>query len=163
MVLDVELQPITYRVEHCQKVARVSLTRAQPDNLGGRQGVEPAVLLAHPVAFDCRQLEQKAIGRLPDEPGLEVSASDIGDVLLSDVAVRIQLPLSSYATAEGRYNTLANWIERDGSPLQRLVGLVYGQGGVATGSVVANRASNDEYDVDAIIGLRIPPNSDRRI
>ncbi|GAN78762.1 nucleotidyltransferase domain-containing protein [Acidocella aminolytica] len=88
---------------------------------------------------------------------------DEGDVLLADVAVRIQLPPSSYAIAEGRYNTLANWIERDGSPLQGLVGLVYGQGGVATGSVVANRASNDEYDVDAIIGLSIQPNSDPQL
>jgi hypothetical protein len=82
---------------------------------------------------------------------------DEGDVLLADVAARIQLAPSDYGKAEGRYNTLANWLERDGSPLQGLVGLVYGQGGVATGSVVANRASNDEYDVDAIIGLLIDP------
>lgn len=81
---------------------------------------------------------------------------DEGDVLLADVAARIQLPPSDYGKAEGRYHTLSNWIERDGSPLRGKVGLVYGQGGVATGSVVANRASNDEYDVDAIVGLLVP-------
>lgn len=85
---------------------------------------------------------------------------DEGDVLLADVAARIQLAPSDYAKAEGRYNTLANWIERDGSPLQGLIGLVYGQGGIATGSVVANRASNDEYDVDAIVGMLIEPTSE---
>ena len=85
---------------------------------------------------------------------------DEGDALLADVAARIQLAPSDYAKAEGRYNTLANWLERDGSRLQGRVGLVYGQGGVATGSVVANRASNDEYDVDAIVGLLIPARSD---
>ena len=88
---------------------------------------------------------------------------DEGDVLLADVAARIQLAPSDYGKAEGRYNTLANWLERDGSPLQGLVGLVYGQGGVATGSVVANCASNDEYDVDAIIGLRVEPASDPQL
>lgn len=85
---------------------------------------------------------------------------DEGDVLLADVAARIQLAPSDYAKAEGRYHTLANWLERDGSPLRGRVGLVYGQGGVATGSVVANRASNDEYDVDAIVGLLISAASD---
>lgn len=88
---------------------------------------------------------------------------DEGDVLLADVAARIQLAPSDYAKAEGRYDTLANWIEREGSPLQGRVGLVYGQGGVATGSVVANRASNDEYDVDAIVSLLIEASSDPQL
>lgn len=88
---------------------------------------------------------------------------DEGDVLLADVAARIQLAPSDYAEAEKRYHALAAWIERDGSPLQGLVGLVYGQGGVATGSVVANRASNDEYDVDAIVSLLIAEYTDAQI
>lgn len=88
---------------------------------------------------------------------------DEGDLLLADVAARIQLAPSDYDKADGRYNTLANWIERDGSPLQGLVGFVYGQGGMATRSVVANRASNDEYDVDAIVGLLVQPTSDPQL
>lgn len=82
-----------------------------------------------------------------------------GDVLLADVAARIQLPPSAYATAGSRYNTLAAHIEREGSPLKGKVDRVYAQGGVATGSVVANRASNDEYDVDAVVSLLVPTNS----
>ncbi|MFI4973074.1 MAG: nucleotidyltransferase [Caulobacterales bacterium] len=85
---------------------------------------------------------------------------DEGDVLLADVAVRVQLPPSAYATAGQRFHTLVDWIERDESPLKGRVGLVYAQGGVATGSVIANRASNDEFDVDAMLGLLVPPASD---
>jgi hypothetical protein len=88
---------------------------------------------------------------------------DEGDVLLADVAARIQLAPSDYAVAEGRYHTLANWVDREGSLLQGKVGLVYGQGGVATGSVVSNRASNDEYDVDAIVGLLLAADTDPQL
>lgn len=88
---------------------------------------------------------------------------DEGDVLLADVAARVQLAPSNYATAGERYHTLADWVDREGSLLHGKVGLVYGQGGVATGSVVANRASNDEYDVDAIVGLLVAPTSDPQL
>jgi hypothetical protein len=97
----------------------------------------------------------------PREPSNHIL--DEGDALLADVAARIQLAPSDYGKAESRYNTLAKWIERDGSPLQGLVGRVYGQGGMAIGSVVANRATNDEYDVDAITGLLIDPFSDPKL
>lgn len=82
------------------------------------------------------------------------------DVLLADVAARVQLPPSSYEIAGQRYNTLAKHVEREGSPLRGKVDRVYAQGGIATGSVVANRASNDEYDVDAILSLNVSPDSD---
>lgn len=75
------------------------------------------------------------------------------DVLLADVLGRFQQPPGKYQTAHERYNTLADWIERDGSPLKGAVRLVYPQGGVAQGSSIASRASNDEFDVDAMVEL----------
>ena len=75
------------------------------------------------------------------------------DILLADVLARVQLPPGKYEVAEGRYQTLADWMERDGSPLRGSVRRVYGQGGVAQGSSVAARATNDEFDVDAMVEL----------
>lgn len=81
------------------------------------------------------------------------------DLLLADVLFSVQLPPSDYAKAEGHYHSLADWLERDGSPLRGLVERVYGQGGVAQGSSIASRATNDEFDVDAMVELH--PSVDR--
>lgn len=79
--------------------------------------------------------------------------SNEGDILLADVLARFQQPPGKYEIAEERYQTLAGWIERDGSPLKGAVSLVYPQGGVAQGSSIASRATNDEFDVDAMVEL----------
>ena len=85
--------------------------------------------------------------------------SDESDILLADVLARFQQPPGKYEMAEERYQTLAGWIERDGSPLKGAVSLVYPQGGVAQGSSIASRATNDEFDVDAMVELS--PHIDR--
>lgn len=76
------------------------------------------------------------------------------DVLLADVLRRVQLPPNDYEKANQRYHTLSEWIERDGSPLKGAVIRVYGQGGVSQGSSIAARATNDEFDVDAMVELQ---------
>lgn len=85
--------------------------------------------------------------------------SDEADVLLADVLARFQQPPGKYGIAGERYETLAEWIERDGSPLKGAVNMVYAQGGVAQGSSIACRATNDEFDVDAMVELM--PHIDR--
>lgn len=75
------------------------------------------------------------------------------DILLADVLGRIQLPPGHYATANERYHTLTEWIEREGSPMRGLVARVYGQGGVSQGSSIAAKATNDEFDVDAMVEI----------
>lgn len=85
---------------------------------------------------------------------------DERDALLASSLVRIQLPPSDYAKADQRYQTLAAWIEREGSALKGRVLLVYGQGSMAIGAVVAAKASNDEFDVDAMVALSLPEDSD---
>lgn len=83
------------------------------------------------------------------------------DVLLADVAIRIQLSRSDYRKAEQRYETLGDWIDREGSPLEGRVQLVYPQGSMASGSTIASRLTTDEHDVDFIaqldLALGTPP------
>ena len=83
------------------------------------------------------------------------------DVLLADVAIRIQLSRTDYRKAEQRYETLGNWIDRRGSPLEGGVQLVYPQGSMAIGAATASRLTTDEHDVDFIaqlgLALGTPP------
>lgn len=83
-----------------------------------------------------------------------------GDSLLADVVVRVQLPPSSYALGEQRYNTLAEWLERPDSRLRGRVRRVYGQGSMAIGATIAARATNDEFDVDAMVELLMASTAD---
>jgi hypothetical protein len=78
------------------------------------------------------------------------------DVLLADVAIRIQLSRTDYRKAEERYETLGNWIDRRGSPLEGRVQLVYAQGSMAIGATIASRLTTDEHDVDFIAQLGLP-------
>jgi hypothetical protein len=81
------------------------------------------------------------------------------DILVADVLGRIQAPPGLFATANERYHTQAEWLEREGSPLRGKVEAVYGQGGVSQGSSIAARGTNDEFDVDAMVQLH--PSVDR--
>lgn len=82
--------------------------------------------------------------------------SDVVDILLADVAVRIQLSPSNYTLAIDRYNTVNQWIERDGSPLQDQVQIFYAQGSMAIGTTIASKLENDEFDIDVIAQLNLP-------
>jgi hypothetical protein len=78
------------------------------------------------------------------------------DVLLADVAIRIQLSRTDYRKAEERYQALGEWIDRRGSPLEGRVELVYAQGSMAIGATTASRLTTDEYDVDFVAQLALP-------
>lgn len=78
---------------------------------------------------------------------------DEGDLLLADVVRRVQLAPSRYKVAAERHETLAEHIGRYGSPLHGRIVRVYPQGSMAIGATIAARASNDEYDVDAMVEL----------
>ncbi len=78
------------------------------------------------------------------------------DVLLADVAIRIQLSPTDYRKAEDRYETLGEWIDREGSPLAGRVQLVYPQGSMAIGATIASQLRTDEHDVDFIAQLGLP-------
>jgi hypothetical protein len=84
---------------------------------------------------------------------------DLADILLADVAIRIQLSKTGHDKAVDRFDTMKDWIDREGSPLRGLVSLLYGQGSMAIGSTVARVSERDEYDIDVIVDLAIRPDS----
>ncbi len=83
-------------------------------------------------------------------------AHDLVDLLLAEVAVKVQLPPSRFAVAEQRYHTLSEWVDRADSPLRGLVSRVYAQGSMAIGATIASCLRDDEYDVDALVELSLP-------
>jgi hypothetical protein len=89
--------------------------------------------------------------RFPRQP-----LSEPVDILLADVAIRVQLSGSNYEKAEQRYQTLGRWVDRPGSPLAGRVQVVYPQGSMAIGASIASRLTTDEYDVDLVAQLDLP-------
>ncbi len=84
---------------------------------------------------------------------LEAPDFDILDILLADLAARIQLPAALHARAVERYSTIRDWIDRDGSPLQGRVQLMYPQGSMATDTTIARYSEKDEFDIDILTDL----------
>ena len=86
-------------------------------------------------------------------------ASGLIDILLRDVAKRIQLPPSSYQTAVERYQTMDRHLNRESSAIKDMISRLYPQGSIAIGAVVSSKFDNDEFDVDAIVELHIAASS----
>jgi Second Messenger Oligonucleotide or Dinucleotide Synthetase domain len=93
-----------------------------------------------------------------DQPrrSLRQPLSEPVDLLLADVAIRVQLTRTDHAKAEQRYEALGDHLDRDGSLIQGRVELIYPQGSMAIGATIASRLTTDEYDVDFIAQLNLP-------
>jgi hypothetical protein len=83
----------------------------------------------------------------------EIANYSAVDVMLADVAVRIQLSPTDYQRAVDHYHAIHEWIERDARPLFGLVLDFYTQGGFAIGATVARHATDDEFDIDVMAQL----------
>jgi hypothetical protein len=81
--------------------------------------------------------------------------SDVVDLLLADVAVRIQLSPTKYLLAVQRYLSISDWLDRADSPLHGRVDLVYPQGSMAIGATTS-AVQDEDYDIDLIAQLRLP-------
>jgi hypothetical protein len=68
------------------------------------------------------------------------------DLLLADIAIRVQLTATDYEKAVSRYQTINDWLERDGSPLQGHVVLFYPQGSMAICATIASKLKTDEFE-----------------
>ena len=73
------------------------------------------------------------------------------DILLADVAIRVQLSQTNYDKAISRYQAINDWIERDDSPLKGRVQHFYAQGSMAIGAAIASKLSTDEFDIDVVV------------
>lgn len=78
------------------------------------------------------------------------------DLLLVEIAVRIQLSPRRHRQATERYQRVADWLERDGSPLKDRVSQLYPQGSMAIGATILSRDSEDRYDIDIAAELATP-------
>lgn len=78
------------------------------------------------------------------------------DILLADIAIRVQLSRSDYEKAVQRYQVISEWIERDGSQLKDRVDLFYPQGSMATESTIASKLRTDEFDIDIAAQIDFP-------
>lgn len=78
------------------------------------------------------------------------------DFLLADVAIRVQLSAADHRRAVERYETVNNWIERPGSPLEDRVQIFYPQGSMAISATIASKLEYDEFDIDLIAQLDLP-------
>jgi hypothetical protein len=70
----------------------------------------------------------------------ESASYTVLDVLLVDIAVRIQLTPTDYEAAVAHYDAINEWIDREDSPLHGLVELFYPQGGFMIGATTARHA-----------------------
>jgi hypothetical protein len=79
-----------------------------------------------------------------------VLQGDMADILLADVAIRVQLSPTNYSLAVSRANVLSEWIDRPESPLHGRVTLTYAQGSMAYNATIARCLRTDEFDIDII-------------
>ena len=85
------------------------------------------------------------------------------DVMLAEIALRIQLSPTDHGKAVERYETVSDWIDRPDSPLHGRVELTYPQGSMAIGATIARSSERDEYDIDAMAQLGLPRGTDPEV
>jgi len=90
----------------------------------------------------------------------ETSSYGVLDVMLTDIAVRIQLTPTDYQRTVDRFDTINEWMDRDGSPLQGLIELFYPQGGFMIAATVARHATDAEFDIDVMVQIGWPADVD---
>lgn len=90
----------------------------------------------------------------------QIAAFSVLDVLLADVAIRVQLTPTEYLEALEHYKVMGNWVGRLGSPLYGLVEEFYAQGGFSTGSTVSSHSEKSEFDLDAMVQIKWPRSID---
>lgn len=92
-----------------------------------------------------------------------ISLDSIDDMLLGNLAEKIQLSPTEYRRIVEHYRGLAAFVDRKDSPLHGMVGDVYPQGSMAIGATISSKLDNDEYDADAVIELLITANNPPRL
>jgi len=95
-----------------------------------------------------------------DRFATDIAAYSPLDIMLADIAVRIQLSPTDYALAIQHYNAIAEWIDNKDSPLHGLVELFYTQGGFLIGATIARHSTDDEFDIDGVSQLALQASID---
>jgi hypothetical protein len=90
----------------------------------------------------------------------ETAGYSVLDVMLADIAVRVQLTPTDYQKAIGHYEAINQWIDREESPLHGRVQLFYPQGGFMIGATTARHASDADFDIDVMAQIAWPADID---
>jgi hypothetical protein len=93
----------------------------------------------------------------------ETACYSVLDVMLADIAIRIQLTPTDYQAAIAHYEAINEWIDRDESPLHGRVQLLYPQGGFMIGATTARHSTDAEFDIDIMAQIDWPANIDPEI
>jgi hypothetical protein len=80
----------------------------------------------------------------------ETASYSVLDVMLADIAVRIQLTPTDYQKAIDHYEAINRWIDREESPLHDRVQLLYAQGGFMIGATTARHSTDADFDIDVM-------------
>jgi len=83
--------------------------------------------------------------------------ASVGEILLAETAIRIELPPSLHQLAVDRYEAIRKHIERPDSPLRDSVTWFYTQGSMAIRATIKARRREDGFDIDIVAELVLPP------
>lgn len=87
-------------------------------------------------------------------------SKEIAERLLIDTASRIQLSRTQHDEAERNYNALSEWVDSGDHALCGLVTDIYPTGSFGIGAAILGQVRKDQHDVDVVIELELPLNSD---
>ena len=73
------------------------------------------------------------------------------DLLFADIAIRVQLSQTAHDKAVQRYETIAEQLDDEDSPLAGRIDLFYPQGSMAIGAAIASGVTQDDYDLDMVL------------
>lgn len=99
---------------------------------------------------------QSVRGVIDSEP-LPIESSELMlDDLLHRVGVRLQLTETQHGLATARYESIADWFEREGSPIAAYSPHIYPQGSLKVGTTV-RPIGRCEFDLDLVCVLQVAP------
>ncbi len=90
----------------------------------------------------------------------ETASYSVLDVMLADIAVRIQLAPGDYQKAVDHYEAINQWIDREDSILHGRVQLFYPQGGFMISATTARHDTEADFDIDVMAQIDWPTSVD---
>ena len=84
-------------------------------------------------------------------------SAPVGEILLAETAIRVELPPSQHQLAVDRLAAVCKHIERPESPLHGRVTWFYPQGSMAIRATIKSRRRADGFDIDGVSELVLPP------
>src|SRR5260370_27487964 len=93
----------------------------------------------------------------------ETASYSVLDIMLADIAVRVQLTPSDYQKAIDHYQAINEWIDREDSAVHGRVQLFYPQGGFMIGATTARHATDADFDIDVMAQINWPSTIDPEV